>query len=84
MVSQGYKRVPIQEAKAVASDVTDFIEYLRAIREQSGISQEKLAEGTNCAAAYIRAIEAGRRIPSLPMLIRILKTLGHKIVLKPV
>ena len=43
-------------------------ETLRELREQKGVSQEKLADAIDSHQVYISEIENGKKIPSLPVL----------------
>lgn len=49
---------------------------IRALRVETGITQEKLAWNSNLAKAYLSQIEAGKRLPSLPALVVLAKQLG--------
>ena len=44
---------------------------VRALREAAGITQERLAWDCDLDRAYVGHIEAGRRLPSLPVLAQI-------------
>ena len=46
-------------------------ETLRELREQKGVSQEKLADAIDSHQVYISEIENGKKIPSLPVLYKI-------------
>ena len=43
-------------------------ETMRELRQQKGISQEKLAEAIDSHQVYISEIENGKKIPSLPII----------------
>jgi putative transcriptional regulator len=43
-------------------------ETLRELREQKGVSQEKLADAIDSHQVYISEIENGKKIPSLTVL----------------
>lgn len=45
-------------------------------REQSGVTQEALAKAAKVTPLYISAIERGRRLPSLELLIAVADTLA--------
>lgn len=55
-------------------------EKLQAKRHELGLTQEKMAELLDVSPETIRFIEQNRRIPSLPMLIRIAKILKLEIL----
>jgi len=52
-----------------------FIENLRRIRTEKGMSQMQLAEKCNTSANYISEIEMGRRIPSFEKIEKIAEAL---------
>lgn len=47
-----------------------FGEYLKALRERAGISQEALAEEAGISSAYISQLESGQRNPPSPHVLR--------------
>ena len=49
---------------------------VRELREAAGITRERLAWDCDLDRAYIGHIEAGRRLPSLPVLAQIAERLG--------
>jgi transcriptional regulator with XRE-family HTH domain len=49
---------------------------VRAVRVATGITQEALAWEAGVSKGYVSLVEAGKRIPSLPMLVKIAKRLG--------
>lgn len=49
---------------------------VQELRVATGITQEQLAWDCDLDRAYIGHIEAGRRLPSLPVLVLIAKRLG--------
>lgn len=49
---------------------------LNTARKDRGITGEKLAEACNINATYLRQIEAGTKVPSLPVFVTICKELG--------
>ena len=53
-----------------------FGEVLLELRRERKLSQEKLAEMSNCTRPYISYLERGRNSPSLSMLFSISAALG--------
>jgi transcriptional regulator with XRE-family HTH domain len=49
---------------------------IRALRTEAEITQEALAWESDLDKGFLSQIEAGKRIPSLPVLLMIAKTLG--------
>jgi predicted nucleotidyltransferase/DNA-binding XRE family transcriptional regulator len=54
---------------------------LRAARERARLSQTDLARRAGVAQSVISAYESGRREPSLPGLIRLVRATGHEITI---
>jgi len=52
-----------------------FGKQLHSARKDCGLTSEKLAEICNLNATYIRQIEAGTKVPSLPVFISLCKEL---------
>ncbi|MCQ5130955.1 helix-turn-helix domain-containing protein [Butyricicoccus faecihominis] len=48
---------------------------LKAARKSKGLTGERLAESCYINATYLRQIEAGRKLPSLPVFITLCKAL---------
>lgn len=49
---------------------------IRSLRAEVDITQERLAWDCEIAKAYLSQVEAGKRIPSLPVLALLAKRLG--------
>ncbi|MFZ4402811.1 MAG: helix-turn-helix transcriptional regulator [Pseudobdellovibrionaceae bacterium] len=79
MSIRGFTKVPSKEQKYVKSEISRIASSMQARRKEKGLTQEQLAEKLEVSTETIRFIEQSRRIPSLPMLIRIAKTLGVKV-----
>jgi transcriptional regulator with XRE-family HTH domain len=60
--------------KAASVEVI-FGKVLRQIREEKGLTQEKIAELANVDRTYIYRLETGQRSPSLSIIFRIAKAL---------
>lgn len=80
MSSRGLSKVPAKEQKYVKNEVVLISAKIQAQRQKMGLTQEKMAEILNVSPETIRFIEQNRRIPSLPMLIRIAKVLNMKVL----
>lgn len=52
-----------------------FGKRINIARKEQGITSEKLSELCNINATYLRQIESGRKIPSLPVFIEICRQL---------
>lgn len=48
-----------------------FGQVLRELRVEAGLSQEKLAEASDCTRPYVSYLESGRYSPSLSILFRL-------------
>jgi transcriptional regulator with XRE-family HTH domain len=55
-----------------------FVQNLRRLRAETGVSQMKLAELCGTSASYIGAIEIGIRFPSMKLLAKIAEALDVK------
>lgn len=49
---------------------------IRTARKEKGLTGEKLADACNINPTYLRQIEAGTKIPSLPMFVTICEALN--------
>lgn len=49
---------------------------IRTARKEKGLTGDKLAEACNINPTYLRQIEAGTKIPSLPMFVTICEALS--------
>jgi transcriptional regulator with XRE-family HTH domain len=56
-----------------------FGQAVKAVREQQGVSQEKLAERAEIDRTYVSMIERGKRQPTLEVASRIAKALSTKL-----
>lgn len=53
----------------------DFGKRINMVRKDRGITAEKLSEACNINATYLRQIEGGTKVPSLPVFINICNAL---------
>jgi DNA-binding XRE family transcriptional regulator len=68
--------VPPRKAVEVqAAPRGDFGEALRAVRTARGLSQSELGVLVGCTTGHICNLEAGRKVPSLPLLVDLADTL---------
>lgn len=51
-------------------------ETMRELRQKKGVSQEKLADAIDSHQVYISEIENGKKIPSLPILLKVAAFFG--------
>jgi transcriptional regulator with XRE-family HTH domain len=75
MSTRGLSKVPTREQKYVKSEIAKISSKLQVRRQELGLTQEQLAEQLDVSTETVRFIEQMRRIPSLPMLIRLAKIL---------
>lgn len=52
------------------------------LRIQEGLSQEELAERVGTKQPRISVVESARSLPSIPLLIRIARAFGRKLVIR--
>jgi DNA-binding XRE family transcriptional regulator len=64
-------KVPLRYRKQVETRLRRLPRVIRDRRETLGYTQEELSEGLDISIETMKAIEGGRRIPSLPMLLYI-------------
>lgn len=57
-------------------DKKSFGRKINTARKDRGMTGEKLAEACNINATYLRQIEAGTKVPSLPVFVTICEELG--------
>jgi transcriptional regulator with XRE-family HTH domain len=53
---------------------------VRALREEAGVTQEKLAWASDISKPFLSQIEAGLRLPSVPVLAALAEQLGVQLV----
>jgi transcriptional regulator with XRE-family HTH domain len=51
-------------------------EQIRKIRLDRGLTQDQVAVAASIDSSNVRAMEAGRNLPSVPSLVRVAKALG--------
>lgn len=81
MLTKGLEGASAREIKAIESELRRIGSEIQTYRQSSGITQEGLAELLEVNVNTIKYIEQGRRIPSLPMLMRICWKLRLEITL---
>jgi len=75
MSIRGFTKVPAKDVKFVKTELMRISTLIQKKRKFLGLTQEELAESLEVSPETVRFIEQSRRIPSLPMLIRICKIL---------
>ncbi len=55
-----------------------FGPVLRQMRQEKGLTQEKLSEVLGVAAPYVSMLESGHKYPNLEMLFKISEALGTR------
>jgi len=78
MSIRGLSKVPKREAAAINREIEEIGQRLQRRRKELDMTQEEFAEVLGINVNSIKYIEQGRRIPSLPMLLRLLKALKLK------
>ncbi len=53
-----------------------YMEILKDVRQQEGVSQAMLAKATNLSEKYVLLIEGGRRVPSVEVLLALMAEAG--------
>ncbi len=78
---RGFANVPKNELDAVKAEVDRLAAEIQAGRNARGFTQEQLAERLGVSLTTIAYLETGRRMPSLPTLIRLAKILKKHVSL---
>ena len=81
MLTKGLEGASSTEVKEIKSQIKRIGLNLQEYRVKSKLTQESLAEELDCSVNTIKYIEQGKRVPSLPMLLRICKKIGLKLEL---
>jgi DNA-binding XRE family transcriptional regulator len=76
MLKKGLTGATIKEKKELENYLEHVCTTIQNKRQQLGYTQEELAERLDINVNTLKYIEQGRRIPSLPMLIRICWKMG--------
>jgi DNA-binding XRE family transcriptional regulator len=71
MLNKGLGGASAREIKEIEVELKKIGGTIQAYRGKAGYSQESLADALDVNVNTIKYIEQGRRIPSLPMLLRI-------------
>ena len=72
-------RIPVKYRKEIGTQLRDLSQRIQNRREALEMTQEKLAEDLDISAVMLKAIEQGKRYPSLPMLFYICRFLKIEI-----
>ena len=62
--------------KVKSAEGQRFGDTLRRLRNERGLSQERLAEAANLTADYVGFIERGENVPTLTVLLKLAKALS--------
>jgi DNA-binding XRE family transcriptional regulator len=81
MLKRGWRRTPQKDLKVIQSEANRIGVQLQGARISIGLTQESLAELLDVNVNTVKFVEQGRRIPSLPMLIRFARALKLSIAL---
>lgn len=79
MINKRLGNIPTKERKELDAEIQEICSAIQAYRNKAGHTQESLAEDLDVNVNTIKYIEQGRRLPSLPMLIRICKKINLEI-----
>lgn len=79
VLNKGLGGANAREIKELEAELKQIVEAIQTHRKKAGFSQEKLAELLEVNVNTIKYIEQRRRLPSLPMLIRICWKIGLEI-----
>lgn len=82
MSTRGLSKIPKKDLSLIKSDIRRIGALLQKRRKELGWTQEEFSEFIDVSINSIKYIEQGRRIPSLPMLLRMTKALELKILLQ--
>lgn len=53
-----------------------YVEILKDIRQQEGISQSALAESVGLSSKYVTLVESGKRVPTVECLLALMAEVG--------
>lgn len=75
-------KFPKELEDKIKPDLLSITKILKARREELGFTQQEVSNRLDCEITTIQAIEQGRRVPSLPTLLCLLKVLKLKFKLE--
>jgi len=75
--------IPGKNLKSIKAEVSKIITSIQDRRKELGFTQESFAEYLDVSVTTVKFIEQGRRLPSLPMLIRVATALKLSVRLVP-
>ena len=76
------KRLPLSFRRDVELQIREIRTLIQGRRIELGLTQEQLAEELDVSVETMKAIESGRRLPSLPRLLHVLSCLRIGLSLK--
>ncbi|MBK7889621.1 MAG: helix-turn-helix transcriptional regulator [Bdellovibrionales bacterium] len=75
MLEKGLEGASTADIREIRRTLNKFSSILRDRRERLGLTQEAFAERVNVNVNTVKYIEQGRRIASLPMILRLARAL---------
>ena len=78
------QRIPAKHRREIEAEIKGIARKLQKKREEEGLTQERLAERLDISPMAVQFIEQGRRVPSIPMLLYLLRDLGLKMTIDDV
>lgn len=75
MLEKGLEGASAADIREIRRTLNKFSSILRDRRERLGLTQEAFAERVNVNVNTVKYIEQGRRIASLPMILRLARAL---------
>lgn len=82
MMSKRLDQLPKKYQPQIEKEIRKMCATIQEKREEMGHTQESLAEELEISVATLKAIEQGRRFPSLPMLFYICRFLKVEVIFK--
>lgn len=84
MNSKGFNSLPKSERLALMRAQKELLSSITARRNELKLTQESLAHACNVSLPTIKAIESGKRIPSISMLLRMFNRIGLKVTVSKI
>ena len=83
MLNKGLDNLNASNKRKIEAQLKALVNQIRDSRVSQKMSQEKMAEELDVSISSIKYIEQGRRIPSLPMILKIANYFGLSLILTP-
>lgn len=81
MLTKSLNGLSQKQRREIESKIRSLCVQIQETRIKKGFTQESFAEAIDVNVNTVKYIEQGRRIPSLPMLLRVCRTLNLKLSL---